>query len=100
MNTTLYWLAAILPSMPFLLIYLAYRRTLLGKRLTVMQVMVRKNVFESYLNALGKSNTTKGKPLTAEDVVKALFNLYYHWGSYAFGISVNMAVSCIMTAAT
>jgi hypothetical protein len=99
MTTTIYWLTAILPSLPFLLIYLAYRRTLLGKRLTVQQVMVRKNVFESYLNALGKSNKARGKELTPEDVVKALFNLYYHWGSYAFGISVNMAVSCILITA-
>lgn len=95
----LYWLAAILPSLPFLLIYLAYRRTLLGKRLTVQQVMVRKNVLESYFNALGKSNQASGKPLTAEDVVQFLFNLYYHWGSYAFGIVLNMAVSCILSIA-
>lgn len=95
----LYWLAAILPSLPFLLIYLAYRRTLLGKRLTVQQVMVRKNVLESYFNALGKSNEASGKPLTAEDVVQFLFNLYYHWGSYAFGIGLNMAVSCILSIA-
>jgi hypothetical protein len=96
---TLYWLAAVLPSLPFLLIYLAYRRTLSGKRLTVLQVMVRKNVLKSYLNALGKSSKTENKPLTAEDVVQTLFNLYYHWGSYAFGIAVNMVVSCILCAA-
>lgn len=95
----LYWLAAIVPSLPFLLIYLAYRRTLMGKRLTVQQVMVRKNVFQSYLSAFGKSDLASGRPLTPEDVVRTLFNLYYHWGSYAFGIALNMAVTLIMSVA-
>ncbi len=95
----IYWFAAIVPSLPFLIIYLAYRRTLLGKRLTVQQVMVRKNVFESYLSAFGKSDKASGKPLTPQDVVQALFNLYYHWGSYAFGIGLSMVITVIMTAA-
>jgi hypothetical protein len=99
MANTLYWLAAILPSAPFLLIYLAYHRTLLGKRLTVQQVMVRKNVLASYLNALGKADSANDKPLTPEMVVETLFNLYYHWGSYAFGIAVNMVVTCILSIA-
>src|SRR5205807_3012599 len=94
-----YWLAAIAPSLPFVIIYLAYRRTLLGKKLTVQQVMVRKQVFDSYMNALGKSGTASGKPLTPQDVVEALFNLYYYWGSYAFGIGLNVVITIIMSAA-
>ncbi|HWZ43867.1 MAG TPA: hypothetical protein VNW97_10335 [Candidatus Saccharimonadales bacterium] len=98
-RSVIYWCAAILPSLPFVIIYLAYRRTLLGKRLTVQQVMGRQNVIQSYLSAFGKADADNGKPLTPGDVVRTLFNLYYHWGSYAFGITLNVVITIIMSAA-
>lgn len=98
-TTFIYWLAAILPALPYVVLYLAYRRTLQGKKLTVQQVMVRQNVFTSYLSAFGKSDAASGKPLTPQDVVETLFNLYYHWGSYAFGIALNVVITTIMSGA-
>jgi len=94
--TLVNWLVVALSAAPFVLIYLAYRRILLGKRFTVQQVLSRKDVFESYLRAFGLKDASATKQ--PKDVVEELFNLYYHWGSYAFGIALNVLITITVTA--
>ena len=102
--TLLYWCIATLPALPFVIIYLAYRRILRIKLLTIQQVMRSREVWESYLNSFPlttvltdiqakKSNTEK-----SDAIVAALFELYYQWESYAFGIALNVLIAIIVTA--
>jgi len=98
-----YWLVAIAAGSPFALLYCAYRRTLLGKRLTVQQVMIKKGVFKSYLDAFGLSNRLAAnteRVATPQQVVEELFNLYYHWGSYAFGVVMNVVIVTLAVVCT
>ena len=92
----IHWLIVALSAVPFVLIYLAYRHILLGKRFTVQQVMSRKGVFESYLKAFGLTDASATKQ--PNDIVDALFNLYYQWGSYALGIALNVLITITVTA--
>jgi hypothetical protein len=95
---TIYWLAAAAPALPFLVLYMAYRRTLLGKRFTVQQVMVRKGVLTSYLNVFGRTDASaEKKDVEPNEVVDALFNLYYHWASYGFGLVLNIVITTAIT---
>jgi hypothetical protein len=84
-----------LPTIPFILLYLAYLRILQGKRRTVQQLFSQSEVFESYVRAFGLKDT---KQPTPGSVVDALFNLYYHWGSYAFAIFPNVLIAITVTA--
>lgn len=99
------WLAVIATGLPFAMIYLAYRRTLLGKRMLAQQVMAQEGVLESYLNAFGRTAiSSSGQNPTAKEVVDTLFNFYYSTGSYLFGIAMNLLVAtgvstCIAVAA-
>jgi len=97
--TLVHWLIVALSAVPFVLIYLAYRYILLGKRFTVLQVMSRPDVFESYLKAFGLTDASATKkPKEPTDVVDDLFNLYYRWGSYALGIALNVLITITVTA--
>jgi hypothetical protein len=99
------WLAVMATGLPFVMIYFAYRRTLLGKRVMAQQVMAQEGVLESYLNAFGRTAiSSSGQNLSANDVVAALFDFYYSTGSYLFGIAMNVLVAigvstCIAVAA-
>jgi len=99
------WLAVMATGLPFVMIYFAYRRTLLGKRVMAQQVMAQEGVLESYLNTFGRTAiSSSGQNLSAKDVVDALFNFYYSTGSYLFGIAMNVLVAigvstCIAVAA-
>lgn len=101
-GTLIYWLVVSASGLPFVIIYLAYRRILLSKRVAVQQVMARKGVFESYLKAFGRTDLSatskEAGVLTQKNVVECLFNLYYSTGSYLFGIAMNLAVSIGVTA--
>jgi hypothetical protein len=96
--TLVYWLIIALSAVPFVLIYLAYRHILLGKRFTVLQVMSREDVRSSYLRAFGRTDASPPKQLNPKEIVDDLFNLYYQWGSYAFGIALNVLITIIVTA--
>jgi hypothetical protein len=105
MALIVYWLAVLATGLPFVMIYFAYRRTLLGKRLMAQQVLAQEGVLESYLNAFGRTAlASPGQNPSAKEVVDALFNFYYSTGSYLFGIGMNLLVAigvsiCIAVAA-
>src|SRR5215469_1630752 len=105
MALIVYWLAVIATGLPFVMIYVAYRRTLLGKRVIAQQVMSQEGVLESYLNAFGRAAiSSSGEKPSAQEVVDTLFNFYYSTGSYLFGIAMNLLVAigvstCIAVAA-
>lgn len=87
------WIIAFLPGLIFVLMYLAYRRVLFGKLLTVRQVMAQQGVLDSYLNVFRqRSGNDHHDP---DRLVKELFDLYYHWRSYAFGLALNVAITLI-----
>lgn len=92
----IYWVVVSAVGLPFVMIYLAYRRILFSKRVTVQQVMARRGVLQSYLKAFDRTapDTTE----TQEKIVKLIFNLYYSTGSYLFGIAMNLMVSIAVTA--
>lgn len=105
MALIVYWLAVIATGLPFVMIYFAYRHTLLGKRVMAQQVMAQEGVLESYLNAFGRTAiSSSGENPSAKEVVDTLFNFYYSTGSYLFGIAMNLLVAigvstCIAVAA-
>jgi len=87
------WIISLLPGLIFVLMYLAYRRVLFGKLLTVRQVMAQQGVLDSYLNVFRQRNSDDHRD--PERLVKELFDLYYHWRSYAFGLALNVAITLI-----
>lgn len=93
-----YWLIVALSAVPFVLIYLAYRHILLGKRFTVLQVMSREDVRYFYLRVFGRTDASQPKQPNPKEIVDDLFNLYYQWRSYAFGIALNVLITIIVTA--
>lgn len=100
----MYWLVSLVPSIPFILIYFAYRHTLKGKRLTILLVMQGNKVFESYVSAfIRPTGSRKNSPphqLNAEGLVDELFNVYYHWRHYGYGIFLTAVTVTCVTAAT
>lgn len=105
MALAVYWLAVISTGLPFVMIYVAYRHTLLGKRVMAQQVLAQEGVLESYLNAFGRTAISYSeKAPSPKDIVDTLFNFYYSTGSYLFGIGMNLLVAigvstCIAVAA-
>lgn len=92
------WVASFFPGLIFVLMYLAYRRVLFGKRLTVRQVLNQQGVLDSYLNAFPQRDVANRRD--PDSLVSEVFDLYYHWRSYAFGLALNVAVTTLAVACT
>jgi len=101
--TAVCWLGVLLPSLPFVVMYLAYRRVLDGKRTTVLKVMSGQRVLELYVKAFragsqgtGVESNTRNSP---EGTVQAFFDEFYHWSSYLYGLFLSLAVVTLVSAA-
>lgn len=95
-----HWVVAILPVIPFGLAFLAYRRTLSAKRVTVLQVMRRPGVVNSYTSVFGREGQDSESGATPELCVQKLFDLYYNWRSYCYGLGLNAVIIWLATACT
>jgi hypothetical protein len=84
-----YWLLAFAPGLPFLLLYTAYRKTLLHKCAALQNLMSQKGVFDSYQARFGQAGEKR------EQTMLALFNLYYGPTIYSLAVGMNLVVITI-----
>ena len=102
--TFLYWTVAVLPVLPFVVIFLAYRQVLQAKRATIDRVMRLPGIADRYTAAFPaaetstKSDMEHANATKPSDIVKTLFDLYYHWRSYIFAIALNGLITFAVTA--
>lgn len=81
-----YWMLAVAPSLPYVLLYGGYRKNLFHKRDALANLMSQKGVFDSYQARFGRAGDNR------EQVVDQLFDLYFRGSSYWLAIGMNVAV--------
>jgi hypothetical protein len=84
-----YWLVALAPGIPFMLVYRGYRKILLRKRTALIGVLSQKGVFASYQARFGQAEDG------CQKTVDELFSLYYGPTAYILPISMNVVVVTI-----
>jgi len=87
-----FWCLVVAPSLPYVFLSIAYRRTVAYKRLSIESLMSRHGVFERYITQFGKVGQHP------EDVVQKLFDLTYHPRTYVVAVNFNVAVIAAGTA--
>lgn len=103
-NTTFFWLLALLPSLPLLLVYWAFRRVLHSKKFEMRMLLQRGETLTKYLSAYG--GTPKGTADKAIDdensdalihsIVDQIFQLRYSSAEYIPAIVFNVSVTFLL----
>jgi hypothetical protein len=100
-----YWSLAVLPVLPYVLVYLSYRVRLLDKLNTLQNLMLQEGVFTAYRARFGqKLDEQKKEDQQKEDeqkkeVVGKLFDVLYGRHAYYSAICLNLLVITVGVAA-
>jgi hypothetical protein len=81
---TMNWLLVIGPGIPYVFLYMGYKRTLQFKRNSLERLMMQHESFKEYVYRYGAAGAT------GKDVIDTIFDLTYNWKTYVLAVVFNI----------